>query len=152
MSTHITGKLILAGDYTEEEQIDPAEPLARVVVVMTREQLRDVATLPMYEEVTVIRSDELAALRADRARLDWLEKRRIALNVHCGSSYGWEVVQSHLVNRLMLRTPEVCAMAGVDVNDTGAGGKDIRQAIDDAMRASSLANNGDVEHRGQKSS
>ena len=62
MSTHITGKLILAGDYTEEEQIDLAEPLARVVVVMTRDQLRDVARLPMYEDVTVIRTDELAAL------------------------------------------------------------------------------------------
>ena len=82
MSTHITGKLILAGDYTEEEQIDPAEPLARVVVVMTREQLRDVATLPMYEEVTVIRSDELAALRAEVERLT---KERDGLNsAMCG--------------------------------------------------------------------
>jgi len=69
MSTHITGKLILAGDYTQEEQIDPAEPLARVVVVMTGDQLRDVATLPMHDEVTVIRSDELAALRAEVERL-----------------------------------------------------------------------------------
>lgn len=90
--------------------------------------------------MTLEEQKEIASLRADRARLDWLEKRRVALNAHCGSAYGWEVVQSHLVNRLMLRTPEVCAMAGVDVNDTGTGGKDIRHAIDDAMRASSLAN------------
>lgn len=73
-------------------------------------------------------------MRADRARLDWLEKQRVALNAHCGTSYGWEVVRSHLVNRLMFRTPEITAMAGVDVNDTAAGGKDVRTAIDDAMR------------------
>jgi len=37
------------------------------------------------------------------------------------------------VTRLMLNTPEVSAIAGVDVNDTGMGGKDIRRAIDDFM-------------------
>jgi hypothetical protein len=72
---------------------------------------------------------ELAALREDKADLDWLEGLRVALNAHCGSSYGWEVVRSHLVNRLMLHTPELSAMAGVDVNDAATSGKDIRAAI-----------------------
>lgn len=73
-------------------------------------------------------------LRADTERLDWLDDCRKRLNAHCGSSYGWEVIRSHLVNRLMVRTPEACAMAGIDVNDTGPRGKDIRTAIDEAKR------------------
>ncbi len=69
MSTHITGKLIVAGDYTEEEQIDYGEPLACAVVVMPRSVLRDVATLPMYKDVTAIKTADLAALRAENAAL-----------------------------------------------------------------------------------
>ena len=84
--------------------------------------------------MTNVTAGELASLRADRARLDWLEKQRVGLNAHYGTSYGWEVVRSHLVNRLMFRTPEITAMAGVDVNDAVAGGKDVRAAIDEAMR------------------
>jgi hypothetical protein len=63
MSTHITGKLIRAGDYVEDEQVDPAAPMARVIVVMPRERLAAVERLPMYDEVTVIRTSELAELR-----------------------------------------------------------------------------------------
>lgn len=79
-----------------------------------------------------ISEKEHNALLDDKERLDWLEQRRRALNAHCGSRYGWKVVQSHLVNRLMLETPEVCAMAGVDLHDTGAGSDDVRVAIDKA--------------------
>jgi hypothetical protein len=75
----------------------------------------------------------------DTKRLDWLENQRLALNQHCGSSYGWEVVQSHLVNRLMFKTTERSAIAGVDVNDTGPKGIDIRAAIDAAMAAKPAA-------------
>lgn len=70
MSTHITGKLILAGDYTEDEQLDPEAPLARVTIVMPREALRDVASLPMYQEVTVIKAAGLTAIRARLATLE----------------------------------------------------------------------------------
>ncbi len=65
MSTHITGKLITAGGYTEEEQIDGEAPLARVVIVMPRATLRDVASLPMYEDVAVIKVGELSQLHAE---------------------------------------------------------------------------------------
>jgi hypothetical protein len=64
VSTHITGKLILAGDYTEDEQIDPEAPLARVVIVMPRETLRDVASLPMFQDVTVIKTADLAEIQS----------------------------------------------------------------------------------------
>lgn len=79
----------------------------------------------------------LQPVMMDRMRLDWLESCRVALNAHCGSTHGWEVIRSHLVNRLMLRTPEVCEMAGVDVHDTSPNGLDVRAAID-AARAKSL--------------
>lgn len=62
-TTHITGKLILAGDYVEDGKVDPNAPLAGVVIVTTRERLRAVVALPMYEEVTVIRTGELAEMR-----------------------------------------------------------------------------------------
>lgn len=63
MSAHITGKLMQAGDYTEAETPHGETDLARVVVVMPREVLRAVERLPMHEEVTVIRTAELEALR-----------------------------------------------------------------------------------------
>ena len=69
MSTHITGKLIVAGEYPPEDCPHGATELARIIVVMPREVLREVKTLPMYEDVAVIKTEELAALRADRERL-----------------------------------------------------------------------------------
>jgi hypothetical protein len=74
-------------------------------------------------------------LRAEATRLDWLEEQRTRLNAHTGSRYGWKLVQSHLVNRLMLPTPEVCEMAGVDLHDTGLTTDDVRAAIDRARNA-----------------
>lgn len=63
MSTHITGKLISVGEYPDEEQIG-STPLARAVVVCTRDQMREVQSLPMYEEVTIIKTSDLAAATA----------------------------------------------------------------------------------------
>lgn len=74
-------------------------------------------------------------LEEDKTRLDWLELCRRRLNTACGSSYGWQVIQSHLVNRLMFKTPEVCEMAGIDLNDTGHPGTSIREAIDAARKS-----------------
>ena len=82
-----------------------------------------------------IEESELAALRADRNRLNWLEKCRVALNAHCQSSYGWEVIRSHNVNRIMVRSPFHGEIAAVDVNDAAVGGRDVRAAIDAAMVA-----------------
>lgn len=53
MSEYIEGKLVLAGEYVGE-QVDPAAPLARVVVVMPRESLAAVRRLPMYDDVAVV--------------------------------------------------------------------------------------------------
>lgn len=67
MSEYITGKLILAGDYEEDQHIDPSAPLARVVIVMSRESLAAVRTLPMYREVAVVPvEDQRAALKKEK--------------------------------------------------------------------------------------
>jgi hypothetical protein len=75
----------------------------------------------------------IAELEKDKTRLDALELWRKILNQHCGSSYGWEVVRSHNVNRIMVRSPYVCEPQAIDVNDFAHGGKDIRAAIDEAV-------------------
>ena len=67
---------------------------------------------------------------SDRERLDWLEGRRLQLNKHNGSDYGWEIVLSHLVTRLMVKGVNV-----IDVNDAAANKGNIRAAIDEAIRA-----------------
>ena len=68
---------------------------------------------------------------ADTRRLDWMEERRRALNNHYGTVYGWKLVQSNNVTRLMLPNFEV------DLHDSAvtrtAGGTDVRAAIDAAM-------------------
>ena len=68
---------------------------------------------------------------ADTQRLDWLEERRLALNKHYGMVYGWKLVQSNNVTRLMLPNFEV------DLHDSAVtrtpGGTDVRAAIDAAM-------------------
>jgi hypothetical protein len=45
---------------------------------------------------------EKERLRADKARLDFLDECNAALNGRYGTSYGWTLVLSHNVTRLML--------------------------------------------------
>lgn len=61
MSAHITGKLILAGDFCEEPG-DQNSTLARVIVIMPKDVLRAVKTLPMFQDVTVICTEEFAGM------------------------------------------------------------------------------------------
>ncbi len=73
MSEHITGQLTRAGN------IPPLfgdRETCGVVIECTRDELREVRSLPMYERVTVIRSDELASLRAFAERLLRLHELR----------------------------------------------------------------------------
>lgn len=86
----------------------------------------------MSEQVTISKS-ELDALRADKARLDYLDECNRRLNAKSGTLYGWRLVQSHNVNRLMLNFPN-----GVDLHDSQAvgchptGHLSVRDAIDGA--------------------
>lgn len=89
-------------------------------------------TPPEEVRITV---DELAELRADRDRLNWLESRRLGLNKHYGTNYGWRFVASCNVNRLF-----VCDTNTIDLHDSEAaasGGTDIRAAIDRATQEAS---------------
>lgn len=72
---------------------------------------------------------ELAEARKDGERLDWLERRRLALNSHYGTSYGWKFVASCNVNRIFVKDVNT-----LDLHDSEAKRGDIRAAIDAAMK------------------
>jgi hypothetical protein len=75
-------------------------------------------------------SVQLAALLADKARLDYLDRCNAALNAHYGTTYSWKLIQSHNVNRLMLGNSY-----DVDLNDSQPNGlPSCRDAIDERMR------------------
>lgn len=63
----------------------------------------------------------------DTTRLNWLESRRLAYNMHYGTEYGWKFVTSPMVNRLFVKS-----ISDIDLNDAQSSGKDIRAAIDAA--------------------
>lgn len=82
--------------------------------------------------INAIASHFRAAL-ADTERLDWLDECNRRLNESCGTVYGWRVILSHNVTRLMLESPYVREFAGVDLNDQEPSGKlSCREAIDAA--------------------
>lgn len=77
--------------------------------------------------------DRLDAIKRDRLRLDFLDECNRRLNEKCGSSYGWELILSHNVTRLMMESPFCAERAGVDLHDSQAPAqakKTCRQAID----------------------
>ena len=45
---------------------------------------------------------EMDALRADKARLDFLDRCNKRLNDRYGNDYGWKLILNHNVSRLML--------------------------------------------------
>ena len=88
---------------------------------------------------TVLRShglpdgDEVAELRADKARLDFLDACNRALNQRYGTNYGWELILSHNVTRLMLGEFHAGEPRGLDLNDACGGNAKLpscRAAID----------------------
>lgn len=70
---------------------------------------------------------ELAEARKDIERLDWLERRRLALNAYYGTKYGWKFVTSSNVTRLFVGDVNT-----IDLNDAEANAGNIREAIDAA--------------------
>lgn len=80
--------------------------------------------------------NKLDSLKRDSARLDFLDECNRRLNEKCGSSYGWEMILSHNVTRLMMESPFVTERAGVDLHDSqvpAQAKKTCRQAIDVVM-------------------
>lgn len=88
----------------------------------------------MEEEITISKV-EYDALKADKARLDYLDQCMRRLNQATGAKYGWQMIQSHNVNRLLLNWP---GDHSVDVQDAQligcnpSGHLSVRSAIDKA--------------------
>jgi hypothetical protein len=74
---------------------------------------------------------------SDAEMLDWLDSNNRALNEHYGTTYGWAVVLSPNVTRVMTerRPADSGHVADVDVHDSRARGHNsIRAAISAAMK------------------
>lgn len=72
--------------------------------------------------------EEVAELRRDKARLDRLDQLNVALNAKYGTTYQWQVIVNHNINRLMLGHLQI------DLNDSAAFGlPSCRDALDTIM-------------------
>ena len=81
-------------------------------------------------------AERIAALDADKARLDFLDKCNAALNARSGTVYGWAMVMNHNVNRLMTERHHLA----IDLHDSKAhGAPSCRGAIDAEMRRIEIA-------------
>lgn len=72
---------------------------------------------------------ELEDARKDTERLDFLDQCSQVLNQHYGTSYGWELIINHNVNRLLLGGN----LGNIDLHDSKAGHRKLascRDAID----------------------
>ncbi len=79
-------------------------------------------------ELTAARA-EVERLRADKARLDFLDEANTRLNAKYGTTYRWKLIMNHNVNRLMI------GHLDVDLNDAEPHAlKSCRDAIDEKMR------------------
>ncbi|MCY1277445.1 hypothetical protein D9M70_261400 [compost metagenome] len=71
---------------------------------------------------------EIRQLRADKARLDFLDRMNAALNARYGTTYRWKLILNHNVTRLVLGDLEV------DLCDHEPNGlPSCRDAIDAAL-------------------
>ncbi|HCL4141369.1 TPA: hypothetical protein N2C26_005921 [Pseudomonas aeruginosa] len=72
--------------------------------------------------------EEVAELRRDKDRLDRLDQLNVALNAKYGTTYQWQVIVNHNINRLMLGHLQI------DLNDSAAFGlPSCRDALDTIM-------------------
>jgi hypothetical protein len=78
---------------------------------------------------------ECERLRADKARLDWLDQQNAALNRHYGTTYQWKVILSQNITRLMTGRQWGGYCGDIDLNDANSGTNAVascREAIDEA--------------------
>lgn len=85
------------------------------------------------------------AAAADRERLDWLDGLNAALNGHYGTTYGWKLVLSPNIVRLMTGPAGPGRVADIDLHDSEArGATSCREAIDVARAAKNTIPTGDT--------
>ena len=95
------------------------------------------ADLSRAEEVNAAAEASLAEAQADKKRLAFLDACNARLNERSGTTYRWELILNHNVNRLMLGHMEV------DLNDAAANGlpscRDVLDREIDRVEASRKA-------------
>lgn len=78
---------------------------------------------------------ECARMREDAERLDFLDRMNASLNAHYGTNYGWRLVLSHQITRLMSGEHRGGFVGDIDLNDQDGsqdGASSCRDAIDAA--------------------
>ena len=91
-----------------------------------------------HDDENVEMRRELDELRKDKARLDRLDQLNAALNTKYGTTYRWQVVVNHNVNRLML------GHLKIDLNDQDCNGlPSCRDALDTIMPPQQLDGRGE---------
>lgn len=155
-NAHLAGKLVVMMRAIGLDKDDDLlrDAVERIQVLATAERERDEAMAALREK-----EERVKALEADKARLDFLDACNAALNGRYGTNYGWTLVLTHNVTRLMLgRWMEV------DLHDSEGGKAKLpscRGAIDREMtridverRARSLSSvqpvSGSREQRGNE--
>lgn len=99
--------------------------------------LRTITNLILAQAEGQELSKEVTALRKDKARLDRLDQLSAALNAKYGTTYQWQVIVNHNINRLMLGHLQI------DLSDSAAFGlPSCRDALDTIMPGVSPAQGG----------
>lgn len=79
----------------------------------------------------------LTSLAADGQRLDFLDRCNAALNRHYGTNYGWKLIRSPNVVRLMSQASTASGyLSDIDLHDSDGSvnkHKSCRDAIDQAL-------------------
>lgn len=116
-------------DDVPESVLAMAEEAYQQAIYMTTEDEPKAMVLMVARAIMAAEKRGRELGRADSDRLDFLDSLNAALNGHYKTTYRWEMVINHNVNRLMLNFPR-----GVDLNDSKAHGwPSCRNAIDAQM-------------------
>ena len=125
--TILFGVLRMPPELWGDDDIDRQQRYARYVEAADK--------IDFMQDQIIDLSKAIDALKKDKARLDFLDECNRRLNEYCGTKYGWKLIQSHLVNRLMFKDLGLHS-GGVDLNDAEANGFDsCRKAIDEKMKS-----------------
>ena len=79
---------------------------------------------------------EVEAAAADKRRLDFLDRLNATLNAHYGTKYGWKLILSPNIVRLMSGRQHRGYVGDIDLNDANSGLTSFdscRKAIDEAL-------------------
>lgn len=99
---------------------------------------QELATLQQQHEA------ELRELKKDKERLDFLDRCNHVLNKQSGTSYGWELILNHNVNRLMRENH----LDDIDLNDSKAhGAKSCRDVLDEKLKSLSTTSERKNAHK-----